>query len=172
MVLIVAGTAGVLLVLWVVSSRRRLAVMDENVNNAMVQIGVQFSTCFDALTELLDLTGEYAEKEARTLLEAVRSRRSAITAASTPEDVLRQETVISEALARISLVAEWYPDLKANEKFTKYWNAMDSYEKMVRTSCLIYNDSVTGLNRELQRFPVSLIAGAFCLQRRNCIQLL
>lgn len=50
----------VFLVLWVVSCRRRLAVMDENINNAMAQIGVQLSSRFDALTALPDLTKGYA----------------------------------------------------------------------------------------------------------------
>ena len=39
----------VILVLWAVSCQRRLAVMDENINNAMAQIGVQLSSRFDAL---------------------------------------------------------------------------------------------------------------------------
>lgn len=69
--------------------------------------------------------------------------------------MLKQEGVISEALGRISMVAERYPELKANENYAKCMNAVDSYEKMVRTSRLIYNDSVTKLNREIRMFPVS-----------------
>ena len=42
---------------------------------------------------------------------------------------------------------------------TEELQMVDSYEKMVRTSRLIYNDSVTKLNREIRMFPVSLIAG-------------
>ena len=44
----------VLLAGWVMSTQRRLVVMDENINNAMSQIGVQLSSRFDALTALLD----------------------------------------------------------------------------------------------------------------------
>ncbi|MEA4841863.1 MAG: hypothetical protein VB134_01645 [[Clostridium] symbiosum] len=39
--------------------KRRLVVLDENIRNAMSQIGVQFSSRFDALTVLLDLTKGY-----------------------------------------------------------------------------------------------------------------
>ena len=151
LVILVAG--------WVMSTQRRLVVMDENINNAMSQIGVQLSSRFDALTALLDLTKGYAAHESQTLIETIKSRRSVITAKSTPQDVLQQEGVISEALGRISMVAERYPELKADKGYAKCMDAVDSYEKMVRTSRLIYNDSVTKLNREIRMFPVSLIAG-------------
>ena len=169
-IIIVLGAVVLLLAGWAVSCQRRLAAMDENINNAMAQIGVQLSSRFDALTALLDLTKGYAAHESQTLIETIKSRRSVINASSTPEDVLRQEGVISEALGRISMVAERYPDLKANQNYAKCMNAVDSYEKMVRTSRLIYNDSVTKLNRELRMFPISLLAGAFGFHQRDYLE--
>ena len=44
------------LVIWIISEQRKLVVMDENINNALSQIGVQLSSRWDALTALLDLT--------------------------------------------------------------------------------------------------------------------
>lgn len=170
MVIIIVGAAVVLLVLWAVSCRRRLAAMDENINNAMAQIGVQLSSRFDILIELVSMAGKYAAFEAQTLLETIRFRRSAITATSTPDDVLKQETVIAEAVNRIFMVAEQYPELKADENYVKCMNVVDSYEKMVSTSRLIYNDSVTKLNRELRMFPTSLIAGAFGFRQRDYLE--
>lgn len=168
--IIIAGAIVVVLVLWAVSCQRRLAVMDENINNAMAQIGVQLSSRFDALTALLDLAKGYAAHESQTLIQTIQARRSVITATSTPDDVLKQEGVIAEALGRISMVAEQYPDLKANENYAKCMAAVDNYEKMVRTSRLIYNDSVTKLNRQLRMFPTSLVAGAFGFQQRGYLE--
>ena len=160
----------VLLAGWVMSTQRRLVVMDENINNAMSQIGVQLSSRFDALTALLDLAKGYAAHESQTLIETIKSRRSVITAKSTPQDVLQQEGVISEALGRISMVAERYPELKADKGYAKCMDAVDSYEKMERTSRLIYNDSVTKLNREIRMFPVSLIAGMLGFRQRDYLE--
>lgn len=162
LVILVAG--------WVMSTQRRLVVMDENINNAMSQIGVQLSSRFDALTALLDLAKGYAAHESQTLIETIKSRRSVITAKSTPQDVLQQEGVISEALGRISMVAERYPELKADKGYARCMDAVDSYEKMVRTSRLIYNDSVTKLNREIRMFPVSLIAGMLGFRQRDYLE--
>ena len=169
-ILIIIALLVVLLAGWVMSTQRRLVVMDENINNAMSQIGVQLSSRFDALTALLDLAKGYAAHESQTLIETIKSRRSVITAKSTPQDVLQQEGVISEALGRISMVAERYPELKADKGYAKCMDAVDSYEKMARTSRLIYNDSVTKLNREIRMFPVSLIAGMLGFRQRDYLE--
>lgn len=167
---IIIGGIVVLAILWAISVQRRLAAMDENINNAMSQIGVQLASRFDALTALLDLAKGYAAHESQTLIETIKSRRSVITASSTPEDVVKQEGVISEALGRIAMVAEKYPELKANEGYAKCMTAVDSYEKMVRTSRLIYNDSVTKLNRELRMFPTSLVGSLFGFRQRDYLE--
>ena len=160
-------TVAAVIALWVISTQRRLVVLDENISNAMSQIGVQLSCRFDALTALLDLAKGYAKHESETLIETVKSRRSVITAKSTPDDVLRQEGVISEALGRIAMVSEQYPELKADKNYIKTMDAVETFENMVRTSRLIYNDSVTKLNREIRMFPVSLIAGMLGFRQKE-----
>lgn len=159
-----------IIVLWVISSQRKLVVLDENVSNAMSQIGVQLSSRFDALTALLDLTKGYARHESETLIETIKSRRSVITAKSTPDDVLRQEGIISEALGRIAMVTEQYPELKADKTYIQMMDAVQTYENMVRTSRLIYNDSVTKLNREIRMFPISVISGILGFQKRDYLE--
>ena len=167
---IIIGVLIAILVIWAITVQRKLVVMDENINNAMSQIGVQLSSRFDALTALLDLTKGYAAHESQTLIDTIKSRRSVITARSTPDDVLKQEGVIAEALGRISMVTEQYPELKANENYIKCMNAVDNYEKMMRTSHLIYNDSVSKFNRELRMFPTSLLGRIFGFCQRNYME--
>ncbi|HKM21475.1 MAG TPA: LemA family protein [Lachnospiraceae bacterium] len=168
--LIAIGVIVVSILLWVMSTQRKLVVLDENISNAMSQIGVQLSSRFDALSALLDLTKVYAKHESETLIETIKSRRSVITAKSTPDDVLRQEGVISEALGRIAMVTEQYPELKANQTYIKTMDAVQTFENMVRTSRLIYNDSVTKLNREVRMFPVSMIAGMLGFRQRDYLE--
>ncbi len=158
------------IVLWIISTQRKLVVLDENVSNAMSQIGVQLSSRFDALTALLDLTKGYAKHESETLIETIKSGRSMITAKSTPNDVLRQEGIIDEALGRIAMVSEQYPELKADQTYIKTMDAVQAFENMVRTSRLIYNDSVTKLNREIRMFPVSIIARMLGFHQREYLE--
>lgn len=160
----------VLIALWAISTQRKLVVLDENISNAMSQIGVQLSSRFDSLTVLLDLAKSYAKHESETLIKTIKSRRIVITAKSTPEDVLRQEGIISEALCRIAMLSEHYPELKANETYITTMDAMQTFENMVRTSRLVYNDSVTKLNREIRMFPSAIIAGVLGFRQRNYLE--
>ncbi len=155
------------IVLWIISTQRKLVVLDENISNAMSQIGVQLSSRFDALTALLDLIKGYASHESETLIETIKSRRSMITPKSTPDDVLRQEEIISEALGGIAMVTEQHPELKANHTYIKTMDAVQTYENMVRTSRMIYNDSVTKLSREIRMFPISMIARILGFRQRE-----
>ena len=160
----------VLIALWAISTQRKLVVLDENISNAMSQIGVQLSSRFDALPALLDLAKSYTKHESETLIKTIKSRRIVITAKSTPEDVLRQEGIISEALCRIAMLSEHYPELKANETYITTMDAVQTFENMVRTSRLVYNDSVTKLNREIRMFPTTIIAAVLGFRQRNYLE--
>ena len=91
--LIIIALVLALIMSWVMTTYRKLVVMDENINNAMIQIGVQLSSRFDALTALLELVKDYAAYEAHPLIETIKSCRSIINAKSTPDEVLKQEGV-------------------------------------------------------------------------------
>lgn len=155
---IASGVIIVALIFWIISVQRTLVVMDKNIKNAMSQIGVQVSSRWDALTYLLELTRGYVEHEYKLIKEIIKARRS-ITKDSSPDDVIKQENIIVEAEKKIMEVAELYPDLKTDSSYIKTMNAVNQYEKMVSTSRLIYNDSVTKLNHAIRMFPVSMAAG-------------
>ena len=159
----------IVLVLWFVSTQRKLVAMDENINNAMSQIGVQLSSRWDALSALLDLTKGYAEHEYKTLSNTIKMR-AGITSKSTAADVNNQDNILTEAMGKIMAVAESYPELKANENYIKTMDSVNEYEKMVRQSRLIYNDSVTKLNRTIRMFPASIAASILNITSRDYLE--
>lgn len=147
----------VLVILWFISVQRMLVSLDENVNNAMSQIGVNLTSRFDALTGLLDLVKGYNEHEYKTLSDVIKMRTS-IGSHSKASEVEAQENIITEAVGKIMAVAEAYPDLKANTNYQNLMNSLNDYEAKVRQSRLVYNDTVTKLNGTIRMFPTSLVA--------------
>ena len=154
---LVIGAIVILLIIWFISAQRLLVSLDENVNNAMSQIGVQLSSRFDALTGLLDLVKGYNEHEYKTLSDVIKTRTS-IGGKSKASDVDTQENMITETLGKIMAVAEAYPDLKANTNYQNLMNSLNDYESKVRQSRLVYNDCVTKLNRTIRMFPYFMFA--------------
>ena len=134
MALIIVGVVLVIIILWFISAQRKLVAMDENINNAMGQIGVQLSSRWDALTALLDLTKGYADHEYKTISDTIKMRTS-INSNSSAAEVNKQENMLTEAMGKIMAVAESYPELKANENYIKTMDSVNEYEKMVHASC-------------------------------------
>lgn len=147
-----------IIILWVISVQRRLVLLDENINNAMSQIGVQLSNCFDVLMALMSLVKSYAGHECEILIETIKSGRSMITAKSIPDDVMCQKEIITGALSGIAGITGQHPEMKANLMYIKTMDAVQIYENMVRNSLLIYNNSVAKFNSEIRMFPVSVLA--------------
>lgn len=158
-ILITAITVIAIIILWIFTKQQKLVILEEDIGAAMYQIGIRLSNRLDTLMALLDLTTCYAENESKTLLETVKSGRRVITANSTPDDVLHQESVICEALSRISVMVAQYPELKADQTYIRTMEAMQNLDVMVYTGLLIYNDRVAKLNRSIQVFPFSLFVG-------------
>ena len=167
--IIVIAAMFILLVFWIMSVQRSFVVMDENINNAMSQISIQLSSRWDALSVMLDLTKGYAAHEYETLAESIQARQP-ITKNSTPKDINKQENIITEMIGKVVAIAEKYPEMKADKSYLKILDAVGQYENMVRTSRLIYNDSITKLNQAIRRFPAFLIAGALGFSKREYLE--
>ena len=166
-ILIIIALVAVLIGIWVVATQRKLVMMDGNIDNAMNQIGIQISSRLDALIGLLELVDSYMVQDTSLWLGKVKSNRKEIHAKSYTREVIEQEMLIAEVLIFIDAAANQYPDIKADKNFIKRMGTVDTYSRMLHTSHLIYNDSVTKLNQFIRMFPNKWIAGILGFQRRE-----
>ena len=155
-----------LVVLWVISVQRKLVEKDELCKNALSQIGVQQASRWDALTALVELVKSYNEHEYNTLRDVIAQRKN-ITGESTVAEAQAQEQVLTGLVRNINLVAEQYPELKANENYAKAMDSVNLYENQVRLSRMTFNDTVTKYNKEIRQFPTSLVAGLLGFKTRD-----
>lgn len=167
--IIASGVIMGALIYWIMAVQRTLMAMDENIYNAMSQIGIQTSSRWDALTLLLELIQGYAEHEYKTIKETIQER-STITKDSSPDDVMKQANIIDKTKEKIMAVAESNPDLKTDSTYIKTMKAVNQYESMISTSRLIYNDTVTKLNRAIRMFPTSIAAVILGFSKRTYLE--
>jgi len=161
--------AGIIL-LWSIFLQRKLTILDESVSNAMREIGVQLSSIFDALTALLDLSKSYAESDSEKLIEMMKIKRNVITAKSIPDDVVLQEKLIQNILQEMTAITEKYPALKTESIYIKVMDTVESHNKIIRTSHMIYNNRVVKFNREIRNFPVFMIARLLGFRQRKYLE--
>ena len=158
-----------LIVLWFISSQRKLVSQDELCKNSMSQIGVQQNSRWDALTALVELVKSYNEHEYNTLREVI-SMRKPLGRESTAADVNAQEKAISDVMKQINVTVEQYPDLKANENYGKAMDSANTYENQVRMSRMVYNDTVTKYNKVVRQIPDSIVASLLGFKEKDYLQ--
>ena len=167
---IVLGAVALVLVFFVVLYNRMVALKQRR-NNAFSDIDVQLKLRHDLIPNLVETAKAYMSHE-RGTLEAVTQARNIATqagnnAASKPGDpaVMKAlsgaENQLGLALGRLMMVAEAYPDLKANQNMLSLQEELSSTENKVSFSRQAYNDSVMAYNVQREVFPASLIAGGF-----------
>ena len=166
MVLLIIIAIVALVVLWVIGVQRKLVEKDELCKNALSQIGVQQASRWDALTALVELVKSYNEHEYNTLRDVIAMRKT-ITGESSVADAQAQEQALTGLVRNINVVAERYPDLKANENYAKAMDSVNLYENQVRLSRMTFNDTVTKYNKEIRQFPTSLVAGILGFNTRD-----
>ena len=163
-IIIIAALA--IIILWIISLQRKLVSKEELCKNSMSQIGVQQASRWDALKALADMTKSYSDYEYKAISDII-AQRSPIGSASSAEQANAEENKIARALTHILAVGEQYPELKASETYVKTMDSINTYENQVRMSRMVYNDSVTTLNRLIRMFPNNLVAGLLGFSARE-----
>lgn len=154
--------------LYILSTQRSLVKLDEMANNSLSQISVQLNSRWDAVSALVNLTGKYSSYEHDTLTSVIAQRR--MTQVVTPESIKDQQSAIGQLLGRLMAISEAYPELKASEIYQKTMQSIETYEENVRLSRLIYNDSVTKMNRMVRQWPSSFVASMLHFGLRSYLE--
>ena len=126
--LIVLGIAFLVFVgfaMWVMGVYNSLVKLRNRFENAFSQIDVQLKRRFDLIPNLVNVVKGYMAHEKETLEAVIQARSAAMNAASAaaenPGDAVSMgnlsnaDSQLNGALGRLMMVAESYPDLKANE---------------------------------------------------------
>lgn len=159
----------ILVGIWVIMIRKKLACLEENVCHAMNQIGVQLDSRARTLEMLRKTTEELAQGELPVSRQYENGNWEKIGADATPKQVMEQEKAMERITAQLGTVLEEHPEWKMQADCVTYLDALAGYEKMMCTSRLIYNDSVTRYNKAVRRFPANLIAWMLGFSRREYI---
>ena len=156
---VIAGIVIVLLIIFIVIYNRLVGLRNQ-VKNAWAQIDVQLKRRYDLIPNLVETVKGYVKHERETLEAVTKARNLAQQMASAGAGERgKAEGELSSALARLLAVVESYPDLKANQNFLALQEELTSTENKISFSRQYYNDSVLGLNNQIQMFPSNMVAG-------------
>ena len=156
--LIVIGVIVVLVLVFGVGAYNRLVGLDQRADQAFADIDVQLKQRQDLIPNLVETVKGYATHEAGTL-EAVIQARNAATQATSVNDKVQAENMLTGALGRLFALSEAYPDLKANANFQQLQAELSDIENKLAAARRFFNNAVQEFNAVRRQFPTILFAG-------------
>jgi LemA protein len=131
---------------------------------------VQLKRRYDLIPNLINTVKGYASHERETLESVTEARTQAMNATTTEEQV-RSENMLTSTLRSLFAVAENYPDLKANANFLELQRELSDTENKIQAARRFYNTNVRDLNIKVEIFPSNLIAGMFGFTKRDFFEI-
>jgi len=145
----------------------RLVGSEEAVKSAWAQVQNVYQRRLDLIPNLVETVKGYVAHERQTL-EGVVEARSKISQMNISADVLSSpeqmakfqalQTQLSSALSRLLVVAEQYPELKANQNFLTLQAQLEGTENRITVERKRFNDAAQNFNTLIRVFPNNIVA--------------
>ena len=164
----------VLLFFWTKGVYNNLVTQDEGVKTAWSQVENQYQRRADLIPNLVNTVKGYAAHEKNTL-EGVMNARAKATQTTIDPTNLIEETMkqyqaaqgeLSNALSRLMVVVERYPELKANENFRELQVQLEGTENRITVERKRFNEVAQGYNTYVRTFPNNILSGIFGFQTK------
>jgi LemA protein len=143
---------------------------DEAVKAQWGEVVNQYQRRADLIPNLVNTVKGYASHERETLEAVTRARASATSVQVTPEVLnnpgalqkfQQAQGELTNALSRLMMVAEKYPELKADASFRDLQSQLEGTENRITVARQRYIASVQEFNVLARRFPTNLTAKMF-----------
>lgn len=159
----------VVIAMFMVNAYNSMVNTQETATTALADVQATCQRRADLIPNLAKTVQAYAKHEKTTLTEVINARAAATQIKLdadnlTPEKIRQYESAqgqLAQALGRLMVVAERYPDLKANENFHSLQIQLEGTENRINEARQKYNEAVQDYNQTIRRFPNVLVAGMF-----------
>ena len=145
----------------------------EAATTALANVEATYQRRADLIPNLAKTVQAYAKHERETMEEVVKARAAASQVKLdadnlTPEKMKAFQEAqgqLSQALGKLMVVVEKYPDLKASENFRSLQVQLEGTENRINEARQKYNDAVQTYNKDVRTFPNVIFAGMFGFEK-------
>lgn len=154
---------------WFKTTYNTMVAMDEGVKSQWAQVENVYQRRADLIPNLVNTVKGYATHEKETL-EGVIEARSKATSVNIDANNLTPQSFaafqqaqqgLTQALSKLMVVVERYPDLKANQNFLELQAQLEGTENRIAIERKKFNEVTQAYNTYIKLFPKNLLAGMF-----------
>lgn len=166
----------IILISWGIKTYNNLVTINEEVNQSWSQVENQYQRRTDLIPNLVNTVKGYANFE-RGVLTDVTEARAKVSQFNITSEVLNDPQAfqkfeqlqgnLSNALSRLLVTVENYPELKANENFLQLQAQLEGTENRISVERRKFNLSVQNYNTTIKRFPAAFFAGIFGFREKS-----
>jgi len=164
---VVAVVAILVIALFV--SYNSLSNMREDVSGKRSNIDTLLQRRNDLIPNLV-ATVKADSKQEKDLIGEITEARARLAGAQTNEQKAAASDQMSNAINRLLVIQENYPDRKSNQNYLSLQNQLEGTENRISIARQDYNKVVVDYNKKRQRIPTVLIANVFGFQRAEPFQ--
>ncbi len=143
--------------------------LDEQVKAQWGEVENQYQRRSDLIPNLVASVKGAANFEKETLTQVIEARAKATSiqvdpAKLTPESLQQFQAAqgqLSQALGKLMVVSERYPELKANQNFLELQAQLEGTENRITVARKDFNQAVQAYNTNIRTFPNNIFAGMF-----------
>jgi LemA protein len=163
--LVIIGAILLLVVAPLMGAYNSLVTKEEAVNQSFADLDTQLQRRNDLVPNLVSAVKAALRQEQAVFGEIARARQG-YAGAQTPEQKADADASMSNALSRLLVIVESYPQLRSNENIQDLMTQLEGTENRIVQARRDYNGTATEYNVMIRRFPRSLIAGMFGFDRK------
>lgn len=141
-------------------SYNRFVSQEEAIKAQLAQVDNQLQRRNDLIPNLVETVKGYASHE-QEVFRQVSESRAKLAGAQTTEQKFQAANEQSAALARLLVIVENYPLLKANESFARLMDELSGTENRIAVERMRYNEKVQEYSVARRQFPSNLTAKIF-----------
>ncbi len=149
------------LVIWIGSTyagrRNEMVRKREQVNAAWSQVDVVLQRRADLIPNLVETVKGFAAQE-QTVFRDIANARAALMSGRTPQEKIAANTQLDNALSRLLVIVENYPQLRSNENFLRLQDELAGTENRIAVERRRYNETVQDYNTYISLFPNNIVA--------------
>jgi len=160
----------VIIIMYVIGVYNTLVRLKNKIKANWAQVDVVLKRRMDLIPNIVESVKGYAKHESGTL-EATMAARNRCMSATDPDSQMKAAGELTQALGRIMMLTEAYPDLKADTSFLELQKELKETEDKIQYARQFYNDAVYSYQNKKEMFPSSIIANMFNFEEFQMYQI-